>query len=167
MTTYNYGGPAATINTGGAPYNGYSPKQTVLNYKDSEQTRIRRVLRNSWNTQYAVGTVNGHKRITTPFRAVNNLGDFLSRENYVCGGPNPVKSSYLGRSTHSIAGTMVQTCDNSGVPGSSCNVKFVSDSSDYTTYKKQSAINKNYNDLKFGGDQHNASYVPLMAVRRF
>jgi hypothetical protein len=164
---YNYGGPAANINLGGAPYNGWSPQQTILNYKDSEQTRIRRVLRSSWNTQYATGKVNGYNRITTPFRAVNNLGDFLAREDYSCGGPNPVKSSYLGKSLNFISGTIPQTCDNTGVPASSCNPKFVSDSSDYTTYAKQKAINSMYNDLKNGGDQSNASFVPLKAVRRF
>jgi hypothetical protein len=167
MSIYNFGGPAANVNLGGGPYNGYSPIQTVLNAKDSEQTRIRRILRNSWNTQYAVGNVNGYSRVATPFRAVNNLDDFLSRENYVCGGPNPVKSSYLGKSLNFIAGTMPKTCDSTGVSGSSCNPKFVSDSSDYTTFRKQKAINSNYNDLKFGGDQSNASFVPLLAVRRF
>ena len=77
----------------GGPYNGYSTVQTVNNYKDSEQTMTRRILRNSWNTKQATGTVNGNKRIITPFRAVNNLGDFLSRQNYVCGGANQVNAS--------------------------------------------------------------------------
>lgn len=167
MSINNFGGPASNIKLGGGPYNGYSPQQTVLNYKDSEGTRIRRVLRDSWNTQYATGTVNGFNRVATPFRAVNNLDDFLARENYVCGGPNPVKSSYLGKSLNFIAGSKKISCDGTGVGGSSCNPKFVSDSSDYTTYKKQQAINSNYNDLKFGGDQSNASFVPLLAVRRF
>jgi hypothetical protein len=164
MSTYNYGGPKNNF-TGGGPFNGYSAKQTINNYKDSEQTRIRRVLRNSWNTQYAGGVVNGYSRVITPFRAVNNLGDFLGRQNYVCGGPNPVKSSYLGHSTHAIAGSFNFNCDNTGVGGSSCNPKFVSDASDYTTFKKQRAINKTYNDSTFGGDQSNASFVPLMGVR--
>lgn len=167
MATFNYGGPTNGTNLGGGPYNGYSPQQTVLNYKDSEGARIRRILRNSWNTQYAVGKVNGYNRVSTPFRAVNNLDDFLSRQDYVCGGPNPVKSSYLGKSLNFIAGTKQNTCDGTGVAGSSCNPKFVSDSSDYTTYRKQRAMNRNYNDLSFGGDQSNASFVPLKAVRRF
>ena len=132
---------------GGGPYNGYSPKQTITNYKGSEQVMMRRILRDGWNTQYATGIVNDHSRVTTPFRAVNNLGDFLSRTQYSCGGPNPTN------------------CDGTGVPASSCNVKFVSDSSDFTTFKKQQAVNRNYNDLGFGG-YNNGSYVNLMAVRR-
>ena len=61
---------------------------------------------------------------------------------------------------------MFNNADSTNVPASSCNVKFVADSSDYITFKKQMAVNQNYNDLKFGGDKNNASYVSQMAVRR-
>lgn len=151
---------------GGGPFQGYSPKQTIDNYKDSEQTRIRKVLRNSWNNQNAVGVINGRQRIVTPFRGAMNLGDFLVRENYSCNVPNPVKSSYGNRSLGMISGTLPQSCDTTGIAGASCNPKFVSDSSDYITYRKQKAMAQTYNDLSFGGDQHNASFVSLMAVRR-
>lgn len=148
---------------GGGPFSGYSPQQTVVNYKDGEQTMIRRVLRSSWNTPYAKGNFMNYGRITTPFRAVTNSGDYLSRTHYSCGGPNPTQPDRYKRS-HNI-GSMFKNCDSTGVPASSCNVKFVADSSDYTKFKKYSAMNRNYNDLSNGGDQHNASYVPLMAVR--
>ena len=146
----------------GGPFNGYSGKQTVTNYKDSEQTMSRRVLRSAWNTRYATGTVNGQSRIITPFRAVNNLGDFLSRTNYVCGGPNQVNKSKPGLRI----GSIVSACDGTGVEGYSGNPKFVSDSSDYIRFKKQQATNRNYNDSKNGGDESNGSYVALMGVRR-
>ena len=146
----------------GGPFNGYSGKQTVTNYKDSEQTMSRRVLRSAWNTRYANGTVNGQSRQITPFRAVNNLGDFLSRTNYVCGGPNQVNKSKPGLRI----GSIISACDATGVEGYSGNPKFVSDSSDYIRFRKQQAMNKNYNDSKNGGDQSNGSYVALMGVRR-
>lgn len=146
----------------GGPFNGYSGKQTVTNYKDSEQTVSRRVLRSAWNTRYATGTVNGQSRIITPFRAVNNLGDFLSRTNYVCGGPNQVNKSKPGLRI----GSIVSACDGTGVEGYSGNPKFVSDSSDYIRFKKQQATNRNYNDSKNGGDESNGSYVALMRVTR-
>ena len=146
----------------GGPFNGYSGKQTVTNYKDSEQTMSRRVLRSAWNTRYATGTVNGQSRIITPFRAVNNLGDFLSRTNYVCGGPNQVNKSKPGLRI----GSIISACDSTGVEGSTCNPRFVPDSSDYIRFKKQQAMNKNYNDSKNGGDESNGSYVALMGVRR-
>ena len=149
---------------GGGPFNGYSPQQTINNFKDSEQIMTRRVLTKSWNTSYAGGTFNNKKRITTPFRAINNSGDFLSRPQYRCGGPNPTNVDRYKRKNN--IGSMFQNCDTTGVPASSCNVKFVADSSDYTKFKKQSAMNRNYNDSSNGGDQSHASYVPLMAVIR-
>jgi hypothetical protein len=149
---------------GGGPYNGFSQAQTITNYKDSEQTSIRRILRNSWNNQQAVGTVNGNNRIITPFRAVNNLGDFLSRQNYVCGGSNQVnadKPGWKGR-----IGSIISQCDGTGVAAGSGNMRHVPDSSDYIRFKKQRAIGKTYNDLKNGGDQSNGSYVAVMGIRR-
>ena len=126
--------------------NGISPKQTVTSFKHGEQAQSREVLRRSWNQLQASGTVNDKKRVLTPFRAVNNLGDFLCRKNYVCGGPNQVNASKPGWKGH--IGSILSNCDNSGVEGASCNPKFVSDSSDYVRFRKLRAMNKNYNDTK-------------------
>jgi hypothetical protein len=146
-------------------FKGISPTQTVNNFKDSEQIMTRKILRDSWDNAAAVGNINGYRRVITPFRAVNHLGDFLARQNYVCGGPNQINADRPG--WKSIIGSIVSNCDTTGVPAGSGNSKFVSDSSDYVTYKRQSAIVKNYNDYSFGGDENNASYVKIMAVRRF
>lgn len=149
----------------GGGKNGISVKQTITNYKNSEQTMARTVLRKSWNTPYATGTYNGKSRAIGEFRAVNNLGDFLSRQNYSCGGSNQFNGS--GHRTYKgIIGSIISRCDGTGVPASICNPRFVPDSSDYIKYKKQRAMNQTYNDLSMGGDQHHASYVPLMAIRR-
>ena len=148
----------------GGPYNGFSAKQTATNYKSSEQAMARRIVRSSWNTPYARGNYNGKTRAIGEFRAVNNLGDFLNRENYSCGGSNQVNKDKPGRG-QSI-GSIPQQCDSTGVPASICNTRFVPDSSDYIRYRKQRAMNQNYNDLKNGGDKNNGDYVPLMHVRR-
>ena len=126
--------------------NGISPKQTVTNYKDGEQSVDRGVLRRGWNQLNAIGTIKGYKRVITPFRAVNNLGDFLARPNYVCGGPNQVNASKPGWKGH--IGSIISKCDGTGVAGASCNPRFVSDSSDYVRFRKLRAMNKNYNDIK-------------------
>ena len=150
------------IHLGGGQTNGFSPKQTILNYKDGEQALIRKQLRIAWNTKQATGKVNGKERIITPFRAVTNSGDFLARPNYVCDGPNP---NHLHRGGISARfGSILSQCDGSGVESASTNVKFVPDSSDYTKYKKQSAMNNNFNDLKNGG-YTNSAYTSIM--RRF
>jgi len=142
-------------NLGGGPYNGYSPKQTVTNYKNSGDTLTRRILRDSWNTNYANQIYTGNNGVKYnshigPFRAIMNRGDFLGRVNYVCGGPNQVNANYPG--WKSRIGSMISRCDGTGVPASNgSNPKFVVDSSDYITFKRQSAVNRVYNDLAFVG----------------
>jgi len=152
---------------GGGPYNGFSTVQTNTGYRDTENVNIRDILRTSWNHSYAIGQITTstgtYNRRITPFRAVNNSGDFLGRVNYSCGGPNPI--NLVRPEGRRLVGSIPQDCDNSQIPPSTCNVKWVADSSDYTKFKKQQAINKNYNDLKDGGYQ-NSSYVNIMAIRR-
>ena len=149
----------------GGGINGIAPTQIYQSQKSGDQVIARKIVVKSWNTAYATGKVNGKSRVTTPFRAVNNSGDFLGRVQYNCGGVNPTNADYPG--WKSRIRNMFQNCDGTGIPPSTTNVKFVADSSDYSRYKKNRAINQLYNDYTFGGDQNHASYVPLMAVRRF
>ena len=148
---------------GGGPYNGFSPKQTLNAYKDSEDVVGRRILIKSWNAGQLF-TKNGRDPSVGPFRAVNNLGDFLGRVNYSCGGPNPQNANKPGYGR--LIRTVPQQCDATGITTTTCNPKFVSDSSDYVKFKKLRAMNRNYNDLTNSGDDHNGSFVALMAVRR-
>ena len=79
---------AKPANPGGA-INGYMPQNTQnVDKRFPEFEHIRFILKNAWNTNYRRQLrVNKLKQsITTPFRAVNNAGDLLSRENYSCGG---------------------------------------------------------------------------------
>ena len=142
---------------------GFSNRQTIGNVRTSENAMMRRQVVKSWNTPYANGIVNGAPRVVTPFRAVTNSGDFLQRDNYICGGPNQVNASKPGLKTR--IGSIISKCDYTGVPSSTCNIKYVSDSSDYIKYKKLRANNQNYNDVKGGGYQ-NSSYTNLTHVRR-
>jgi len=154
LYTSNLGG----INLGGG-INGISPKQTILNYKKSDQVLSRKTVIKSWNNSYATGSVNGKSRIITPFRAVNNSGDYLGRIQYNCGGSNPTNANKPG--WKSRIRNMFQNCDGTGIPPSSTNVRFVADSSDYSKFRKDRALNQNFNDNSFGGDQHNASYIAI------
>jgi hypothetical protein len=151
-------------NLGGGAYNGISPKQTITNYKSSQEVLTRRILRSSWNGDGAAGVINDYDRVITPFRAVMNLGDFLGRQNYVCGGANQNAPLNAPRARGNM-GTIMSVCDDTGVPAGSGNSKFVSDSSDYARYKRERAQNQNYNDPGFGG-YNNSAYVHLMHVRR-
>lgn len=145
----------------GGGFQGISARQTMNNNKDSEMTMTRRVLRDSWNGAYATGKVNGYGARVGGFKAVSNIGDFLSRQNYVCNVPNPQSGSIHGRNR---IGSIINHCDNTGIQCSNTNTKFIPDSSEYIKYRKQRAINQNYNDITNGGDQHHASYEAFMRV---
>ena len=139
----------------GGPFNGYSPQQTITNYKDSSVINMRRVLVRSRSELNVKDTIGTRTRILTPFRAANNLGDFLGRKNYVDGSePRPQSASRPGYAR--LIGSAMSNKDSSGITGASCNPKFVSDSSDYIKFKRQSATNRNFNDLAFGGYNNSA-----------
>ena len=105
-----------TNNLGG-PFRGYSAPQTKSGFKTAEQVISRRVLRDSWNNALVSGAYKGQKASTGSFRLVNNLGDFLGRQNYSCGGPNQISSSKTG--TTSTIGSIPQQCDTTGIPPAS------------------------------------------------
>jgi hypothetical protein len=157
------------------------PQQTQnvdKTYPEFEQ--IRWTLKEAWNTTYPsqLRRNNLKKSITTPFRAVNNAGDLLSRENYSCGGSCQTPQSrpgLHGLKTHfgSVQSSCIPSATYSSlqllnnVPAAACNVKYVYDSSDYTTYLKQRAVNKNYNDYSYGGDDSKSSQSAQRAIRRY
>lgn len=151
MMMYNNVGP----NLGGG-LQGMSAMQTNTSKRDSSDVTARKVIVKSWNNPYAVGTVNGKGRAVGEFKAVTNIGDFLSRQHYTCGNiPTPIQPNNVA--WRSRIGSVIKTCDDSGIPCSNANTKFVPDSSDYIRYKRHRAMARTYNDVKFGGDQHNAS----------
>ena len=159
----------------GGGYNGYSPALLgggagTHMEGGNERSMDRLLLRQAWNGQYASGDVNGRKPVCTPFRRVNNAGDYLGRQNYVSGGSDQVqgrvRSSAIG-AWKMFAGHVQATNDGTGIPSSTCNVKYVYDGSDYTTFKKNQAINRTYNDESFGGDESNASQSAWRRVRRY
>lgn len=167
-------------NSGGA-INGYMPQQTQnVDKRYPEFEHIRFTLKNSWNTSYRsqLRRDNLKQPITTPFRAVNNAGDLLSRIDYSCGGScQTFQSRPNMRGLRQRFGAISDTCVPSAaynslqllnnVPAAACNVKYVYDSSDYITYLKQRAVNKNYNDLTYGGDQSKSSQSAVRAIRRY
>ena len=166
----------------GGAIRGYMPQDTQnVDKRYPEFEQIRFTLKNAWNTTYPsqLRAAKLPKRtITTPFRAVTNSGDLLSRENFSCGGSCQSFQSRPGLRGLSIRfGATSFSCMpsaayntlqlNTSVPSATCNVKWVYDSSDYITYLKQKAINKNYNDLSYGGDEYHSSQVASKAIRRY
>jgi hypothetical protein len=164
---------------GGLP--GSTPQQVVNTDDTSEYVETRFILREAWNTNYLrekIAFNNVPARCVTPFRAVNNAGDLLSRPYYSCGGPCQTFQSRPGlRGLRQSFGSISKSCTPSalytanqvapGVPAAACNVKFVYDSSDYTTYLKQRAMVRNYNDSTFAGNDSSGSQSAYRAIRRY
>ena len=159
---------------------GFIPQQLQVSDNSSEFPQNRFILKDAWNTNYlrtmipttvVPGKPNSGVRAlcVTPFRAVTNSGDVLSRPNYSCGGPCQTFQSRPG--LHGLKnhfGHIADTCDYEGaVPPASCNVKYVYDSSDYSRYLKERAINRNYNNSSNGGDQNSGSQSAWRAIRRY
>lgn len=172
---------AKGVNLGGG-FQGYMPQSLITtekgSYGSNDFDTIRFTLREAWNTTYPNQLKAANKKsIITPFRAVTNSGDLMSRENYVCGGSCQSFQSRpgmfglkqrFGSTSNACTGTFYSTYQIApSIPSATCNVKYVYDGSDYTTYLKQKAINKNYNDISFGGDNSNASQSAYRAIRRY
>lgn len=100
-------------------------------------------------------------KLTTPFRVAMNAGDVAGTVN------KPVNNLALPRPSNQIKaggrpglvwkslGDGVRTVSDGGLYTG--NPKYVYDGADYTRYRKLKAINRNYNDRSFGGDQSHAS----------
>ena len=133
----------------------------------SELETIRFTLRKAWNGSAASEKWGGHAPAATPFRVVNNAGDYFSRQNYTSGGSNQVTSvkQSIASGWRGLAGGVHANADSTGVPSATCNTKFVYDSSDYIRFRKQMAMNRNYNDAGFGG-ANNAAQSAIRAIRR-
>jgi hypothetical protein len=166
-------------NPGGA-IKGFMP-QTLYNVDKTypEYEQIRFSLKQAWNTTYPSQLrASNKKAIITPFRAVNNAGDLLSREYYSCGGScqsfqsRPgmfgLRQRFGSNSDVCVPGVVYSTYQlDPKIPAGTCNVKYVYDSSDYTTYLKQKAVNKNYNDLSYGGNQYSTSQSAIRSIKRY
>ena len=164
----------------GGAIQGYMPQTTMDVDKDYvDYEHIRFTLKQAWNTTYPSQLKRSNKKaIITPFRAVNNAGDLLSREYYSCGGScqsfqsRPgmfgLRQRFGANQNTCVPGVVYSTYQiDPSIPAAVCNGKYVYDSSDYTTYLKQKAVNKNYNDLSNGGNDYSGSQSAFRAIRRY
>lgn len=161
----------------GGGLRGFMP-QSVMDHDNSHEfAKNRFFLRDAWNTSSTSGSAYP-KRIIGPFRAVNNAGDILSRQNYSCGGSCQSFQSRPGvKGLRQRFGSISDACVasttysidqvNPNVPASACNSKFVYDGSDYINFKKKQAINKTYNDRSFGGDNYAAAQSAIRHIKRY
>ena len=125
-----------------------------------ERAYARDTLRRAWYFP------KGESR-TTPFRQVMSAGD---QRGHTSG---PVDAGV--RQTNQVSGVGMKLNIPPGTKGGipsrgggalyTGNPSFVYDSSDYARYRKLRAINRNYNDCSYGGDENHASQTALSRVR--
>lgn len=123
---------------------GNMPKQTVNTQRDSATVMRRRIIRDAVTRELVQPTLNGRALVAAPSRAWANTDDYLSRNNYVCGGPTP--SMPIGTPFSGMLRAAVQNCDGSGIPGANCNPKFVPDASSFGHYRAMWNITQTYNE---------------------
>lgn len=145
------------------------PPHYTTDVMSSSWARNRNVVSRAWNGSLGGKNITGTNGTTrkiaiTPFRAVNNAGDPLAREQYSCGGSTQTNASRPG--LKNIIGSIRNNCDGTTIATSTCNVKYVYDSSNYSRFKKEQSLNRNYYDNTYGGDESNASQSAIMRVRR-
>jgi hypothetical protein len=123
----------------------------------------------------SIGTVSSYSPKTTPFRVAMNAGDINGAGG--CSHGSPVADNILPKPVNQVKVGTGFLNGWKGLAGNgkhavntgsyyTGNPKYVYDGADYVRFKKLQAINRNYNDPTFGGDQHNASQVALNAGRR-
>lgn len=148
---------------------GVSVQKPYPSLKGSEPPTDRRILRRAWN-----GKLSNSKNYGIPlkiggFRAVNNAGDALNRQYYSCGGSNMISSrpGSVGLHLTTKDGGQATSCDNTGIAPTTCNPKYVYDSSDYIRYKKLKSTNISYNapDYCYGGANANNTQSVLRRIR--
>lgn len=153
----------------GGGMQGFMPQPLINTNNNSEWVDTRLVVKEAWNNSYRFIQADGAhpKANCTPFRATNNAGDLFSRKYFST--PGPCQTAQSRPNVHGLKSHFgaIQFEDGNGVPAAACNVKFVYDHSDYIRFLKQQAINKNYNDLSFGGNNNSGNQVAYRAARRY
>jgi len=148
--------PPSGLIGGGAGVDGGSGMEGGAS-RANDRTILRRAMVNNYSKNAPI----------TPFRASLNIGDPAGTVNsypsHLTPGSNQVTSARIATQLHAFFGGV----RNDGGAYYSGNSRYVSDSSDYVRFKKLIAENKTYNDLSFGGDNRNGSYVARRNVRRF
>ena len=158
------------------------PGQSALRFGNAtvggEVSKNRAILRRAFrNNKIKVDGQTVGRKTCGPYKSAFSLGDGLTRLNKSCGGSNQVKSSARLSSVSLGDGTSNKDCNYTvnlngtdvtplNFPLESGNYKFVSDSSNYTTFKTLEGVNKTYNDKSFGGDDHRSTFSFIKNLRK-
>jgi hypothetical protein len=172
----------------GGGVSGHMPQSVPLRLKGNgneiDRLYARRVFNTSASFKTAADPVTSGMLLNGSYRSTMNAGDPLNRANQQCGGSNQASGAVRGSANaaardHLAGGLADGACGTTTQYGGapyvalhtqnpvwSGNSRFVVDSSDFTRFKKMKSVNRNYNDLTFGGDDHFAAQMAINRVRR-
>ena len=97
-----------------------------------------------------------------------SIKGFQGKKEITTEGGNERSSSrlILRRNGFNTTTTTIAGCSPMNKFDNNCKKTYVPSGEDRIRYIKLRAINRNYDDSKFGGDDHNDSYTALNRVRR-
>ncbi len=125
--------------------------------RELERVTLRRALGNT--------VFPGNAKNITPFRRYFNAGDTNGTVNSypsrLLGATNQVTGNRMVSQLHANGGG-----NHFGDAYYSGNIKYVYDSSNYVSFRKLKAVNKNYNDSSFGGKGGSTVAEALRRVRK-
>ena len=108
-----------------------------------------------------------NKNILGPFRTAFNAGDVITNNIEETNSKYGALSNQVGGNNLSrVQGKGDGSSGQTGNAMYSGNTKFVHDGSDYIKFKKLQALNKTYDDKKFGGAENNQETAALYRVRK-
>ena len=130
----------------------------------------RKQISKSFGNQYNSGLNDSpllyNKNILGPFRSAYNAGDVITNSIVNTDIRYGRESSQVNGNNLSRVQVRGDGLNRNGSAMFSGNPRFVYDGSDYIRFKKLNAINKNYNDLTFGGANNSQSQHAIRQVRK-
>lgn len=132
---------------------------SVIYGKQSARAETRRVLKYAWNTQFT-NSQSPIKPSMGGFRLTMNAGDPLSRQGYTCSGPNALNGLVFTNMPMN-KGNASYECDGSGIEESNCNTRYVYDSSNFTRFRKEQAMNRAIQPTTSNQSESESTVTPI------
>tara|TARA_B100000424_G_scaffold181400_1_gene140364 strand:+ start:23 stop:526 length:504 start_codon:yes stop_codon:yes gene_type:complete len=158
-------------NLGADQSNTFKGQQALYGHVESGANRAlyRRHLAKAFGNLHNSGLKSSpslyNKNILGPFRTSTNAGDVITNKIETTDPKYGRESSQVGGNNLrrlQVGGDGVSQTGNAMYSG---NPRFVYDGSDYTRFKKLQAINKNYKDYSFGGNNSNNNQSIIRRMR--
>lgn len=135
------------------------------NERSTSRKYLAKAFGNLYNTGLGTSPARYQNNILGPFRTTYNAGDVTTNGYGATNSKYGQEANLIGGNNLSRLQHLGDGVSRNGGASYSGNPRFVYDGSDYTRFKKLMAINKNYNDITFGGANNSQSQSVLKKIR--